>query len=338
MSGLSANWGVYLAYPERWPLFLLIIAVVGLIARSAKFRAQILRGMGIERPEQLDRTGLQVPRNRRLKNILYVSGLAILALACLGPQWGQKEHAVRAEGLDICFALDLSNSMLAEDMSPNRLEQSKNQLSIFLQRLGGDRAAIAGFAGSGFVAAPLSVDHASLVNFLEPLNPTFVSDHSTNLGAGVDACMTALELDKVRSRDEISDAAAKLVVLVSDGEDTVEDSNEAIARAEKLGVPVYAMAVGTTKGAPIPVRDERGELLRYVKEPGATEVVVSKLLDQGLKDLAKKTGGKVFYAASGVEAWNNFEKAIANYKRDSKDAGTKLDREDRFQWPLLLAL
>jgi hypothetical protein len=150
--------------------------------------------------------------------------------------------------------------------------------------------------------------------------------------------MTALELDKVRSRDEIGDLAAKLIVLISDGEDTAGDDSDSIDRAERLGVPVYAMAIGTAKGAPIPVRDEQGNLLHYIKDPANGQVVITKLEDKGLKAVAKKTGGRVFYANSGVDAWKKFEEAIANYKRDSRDAGTKLDREDRFQWPLLLGL
>ncbi len=326
------NMGIFFAHSDRWPLIILWLVMVGLIIHAERLRTLALKKLGLFRKEG----AFEKPVNRPLKRVFFLLGTFFLYLACLGPQWGQKAHTFKAQGLDVCFALDLSRSMLAEDVSPSRLQMAKNQLSIFLPRLGGDRAAIVGFAGSGFVAAPLSIDHGALGTFLSPLHPDFVSNSSTNLAAGVDACLSALDLDGVKDRNQILDLAAKLVVLVTDGEDTVEDFKEALSRCEKLGIPVYAFAMGTTQGGPIPLRDATGRLEGYVKDRGG-QPALSKLQDSALKDIAKRTGGKLFYASQGVDAWKDFESSLQNYKRDSRDAGTLLDREDRFQWPLLFA-
>lgn len=324
--------GIQFAHDELSWLLFLPPALVFLMFRTRTIRRRFWKLLGLDHPDP----GFEAPVNRRLKGALFVLGFTAAIVAAIGPQWGQKAHPVKAQGLDMCFAIDLSKSMWAEDLPPNRLGQAKNQLEIFLPRLGGDRAALVGFAGSAYVAAPLSVDHTALVTYLDSMSPETISDQATNLSAGVEACLSALGLDDVKDRNEILDDAARLIVLISDGEDTAEDDTGAVARAEKLGVPVFAMALGTEKGAPIPLRD-KGKLLEYVKDPDTNQPVVTKLAMKGLKAVAEKTGGKVFVASGGLEAWKSFEDSIADFKRESRDAGTKLDKEDRFQWPLLFA-
>lgn len=325
--------GVYWFYSERWWMLVLVAAIFVLILRTSAVRKRFMKQFGLI----LAKGSFDRPVNRILKNTLYVVGAFFACLAALGPQWGQKMHAIKAQGLDICFAMDLSRSMLAEDTSPSRLEQAKNQLSIFLPRLGGDRAAVTAFAGSGYIAAPLTVDHAALANFLKPLQPDFISNQATRLDVGVKTCLEALDLDKVEDSSQLLDASAKLVVLITDGEDTEKPTGDAIKRAEKLGVPVYAMAVGSVKGGPIPLRDDSGRITDYVKDPANGQTVLTKLQAESIRDIARQTGGQVFYLSEGVEAWRRFETAISDYKRESRDAGTNLAREHRFQWPLLIA-
>lgn len=323
----------FFSHFDRWPLFLIWFGVIAAMIHAAQDRQKALAFLGLLGKK----LAFAPPVYRKLKNALFLVGTFFALLASLGPQWGQKTHTIKAEGLDICFALDVSRSMLAEDLSPSRLAQAKNQLSAYLPRMGGDRAALVAFAGSGFVAAPLSVDHQALIDFLDPLEPDFITEQATNLAAGVDACLTALKLDEVRDRSEILDSAAKLIVLVTDGDDNVEDYKGALSRSEKLGIPIYAMALGTSKGGPIPLRNREGELQNYLKDKKNGQPVLVKLEDKAIKEITKRTGGKIFFASDGLEAWKKFENSISDYKRDSRDAGTKLDREERFQWPLLIA-
>jgi len=330
------NFGIFFSQDENWPVLLSLPVLIFLYWKTRRHRIQIMRDIQKKQVSNLlSESSMMAPKLRPFKIVLYLLGTLFLCLAYLGPQWGQKEKTFKAEGLDVCFALDLSRSMLAEDVSPSRLEQAKNQLSIFLPNLGGDRAAIVGFAGTGFVAAPLSADHNALSGFLDPLDPSFISNQSTRLGAGVSACLSALGLEGIKNREEIAGTSAKLIVLISDGEDQFEDYNSSIQTCEKLGIPIFTMAAGTVKGGKIPVRDNRGEIKSYVMDQ--KEAVVTQLKDKALKEISQKTGAKTFYLSSGTTAWKQFSEATENYKRDSIDAGTKLDREERFQWPLLIA-
>lgn len=328
--------GIYFSQADHWPYLLLLPLLIGFMIRTARFRRKIITDISAADSSSLflRSSSMIAPKARRFKHGLFLGGLFFVCLAALGPQWGQKAQVVKAQGLDVCFALDLSRSMLAEDASPSRLAQAKNQLSIFLPNLGGDRAALVGFAGSGFVAAPLSSDHAAMTGFLDPMDPSFVSNQSTNLATGVDACLTALGLDTVKTRDEMSDSAAKLIVLISDGEDQFDDYNDAVKRCENLGIPVFAMAAGTAKGSTIAIRNQKGELTGYVSQN--QQPVMTKLEDKALKEIVRRTGGKIFYLSTGTDAWKNFSEATSNYKRDSRDAGTRMDREERFQWPLAI--
>ena len=333
MNALLSDAGIGFANPDYTGFVVAWLLVLFLTFATIRWRRKTLTTLNaLSWPDAFEK-----PKWRAFKTFCQVLGLLCLVVALIGPQWGQKEKVVKAEGLDLCFAVDLSRSMLAEDVTPNRLQAAKNQLTIFMQGMGGDRAALVGFAGSAFVAAPLTTDHRALVSFLDPMDSTYISDQSTNLSVGIDACLKALGLDKVKDRAEIADLAAKVVVLVSDGEETGEDFKGAIARAENLGVPVYGFAVGTARGGLIPIRNDRG--VQYLKDPANPSAnVITKLEEKKLKEISEKTGGKVFYLSGGVEILKDFLAALANYKRDSVDAGTRLDREDRFQWPLALAL
>ena len=332
MNNFLSNMGVGLANPQYTGFIIAWIVVLALTFATILWRRKTLKQLKVlSWPDAFER-----PRFRAFKTFCQVAGLFLLVLALIGPQWGQKEKVVKAEGLDLCFAIDLSRSMLAEDVLPSRLQAAKNQLTIFMQRMGGDRAALVGFAGSAFVAAPLTTDHRALMSFLDPMDSSYISDQSTNLSVGVDACLRALGLDQVKDRVEIADLAAKVIVVISDGEETGDDFKGAVGRAETLGVPVYAFAVGTAKGGLIPIRSERG--VQYLKDPSnPSSNVITKLEEKKIKEIAEKTGGKVFYLSGGIEILKDFEAALANYKRDSIDAGTRLDREDRFQWPLGIA-
>ncbi|MEO5666531.1 MAG: VWA domain-containing protein [Bdellovibrionota bacterium] len=332
MNTMLMELGIGFANPDYAGFLVAWVLVLGLSFATIRWRKKMLGALNVlSWPDAFEK-----PRWRGSKIVCQIIGLLFLVIALIGPQWGQKEKVVKAEGLDLCFAVDLSRSMLAEDVTPNRLQAAKNQLTIFMQGMGGDRAALVGFAGSAFVAAPLTTDHRALVSFLDPMDSSYISDQSTNLSVGIDACLRALGLDKVKDRSEIADLAAKVVVIVSDGEETGDDFKGAAARAETLGVPVYGFAVGTSKGGLIPIRSERG--VEYLKDPSNPSTnVVTKLEEKKLKDIADKTGGKIFYLSGGVEVLKDFNAALANYKRDSIDAGTRLDREDRFQWPLAVA-
>ncbi len=328
--------GVTWSNPEATVFILFFIVLIGLVIYSARKRKQAYAILKLV--EQGQHFISKPPKMRRFKTLLYLVGTFFVMLACIGPQWGQKPNAIKAQGLDLCFAVDISLSMLAEDMAPSRLQQAKNQLSIFLPRLGGDRAALVAFAGSGYIASPLTVDHNAIVQFLDPMQPDFITYQATDITSGVQHCLDALGLSEVEDANEISSDAAKVIVMLTDGDENLEDSKHSVAKAEKLGVPVHVFAYGTVKGGPIPKRGPDGTLNDYLKDPATGQPAVTRLEEGAIKELVQKTGGQVYYASRGIDAWTDFEKVLGTYKRDSRDAGTKAAREDRFQWPLAIGI
>jgi Ca-activated chloride channel family protein len=308
-----------------------ILFVAALMMRTKVWRSHLIQKLGFREGE-----AFAAPRYRPLKNLLYLGGLALLWVALLGPQWGQKEMVLTESGLDLCIAIDISKSMMAEDLRPNRLEAVKNQLPLFFNQLAGDRVAVTAFAGSGFIASPLTSDYSALTSIVEPLQPDFISDQSTHLAVGIETCLSALKLDNIKDRNEIEGSSSKVILLVTDGGSTSDEESAPLEQAKSLGVPIFVVAAGTAQGAMIPVRDEYG--IQYLKDPrNPNEPVVSKLDDKSLAKIAENTNGKVYYASAGNQAWISFKKALDNFERSSKESGAKRNLEDRFQIPLLLA-
>lgn len=335
---MSESWvsGIFLSQSQNFGFLILIGIVFLLIWNTSRFRQKMLRAWGLDAKKLETNEAFLAPKNRKIKTTLYAFGILFVFFAALGPQWGEKSQILKSEGIDICIGLDLSQSMLADDMLPSRLKAAKNQLSYFLPRLGGDRIALVGFAGTSFIAAPLTPDISALLSFLEPLDTGYVSDPSTRISVGVEGCLNALGLEAVTSRDDLIEGVSQIIFLVTDGEDRDPDS-AAVDRAARLGVPVVSLAVGTKTGARIPTRNDRGEIVNYLKRPRSGEYVLTKLEDSGLLALAKKTGGKVFYLSEGNVVWDSVEDFLGGFQKRTQEAGLQVDREHRFQILLILA-
>jgi Ca-activated chloride channel family protein len=316
-------------------LIAVILVLIPLFFATSRLRKKFLETWARPKTKSLNHE-LATPI-RKYKVILYFAGLLLVWVASLGPQWGQKETQVSSMGLDLCIALDLSQSMLTEDVSPSRLKMAKNQLSIFLPRLGGDRVALVGFAGSSFIASPLTPDKNAVIGFLEPLDSSFISNPTTRLEAGVEGCLKAFGLDKLKQSDEfLENQTTRVIALISDGEDSRKAST-ALERAKDLEIPILTLGIGTEKGSTIPVRSERGELSSYVRDPRTQKPVISRLQKMGLEHLSASTGGKYFNLNDGLATWDSFETELSRFNRESQFSESLKAREERFQWPLLLA-
>lgn len=322
------------AFPERAYWLVAALLVAFLIFAVSKKRKALLQKWNLIRS---DAPAFTRPANRVLKTALYLAGFVLLALAFMGPQWGQKEHALKTEGLDMCIALDLSRSMLAEDMSPSRLDQAKNQLTAFLPKLGGDRVTLVAFAGSAYMASPLTSDYSALINYLAPLDPSFITNQATSLDSAILNCLRGLKVNDAATAESLEWESAKLIALVTDGESTGDEGSPAVDRLKKLGIPVFAIALGTREGAKIPIRDERGQLRSYLPDPTTGKPAVTKLEDESLKKIAMATEGQVFYGENGLSAWQDFYAATKKFKRSAQDAGSRFSKEHRFQFPLGIA-
>ena len=216
-----------------------------------------------------------------LKMTLFLLGLAFLIISLTNPKMGTKLETVKRQGVDIVFALDVSKSMLAEDIAPNRLEKAKQIISKIIDKLGSDRIGIIIYAGNSYPLLPITTDHGAAKMFLQSANPDMVSSQGTAINEAIKLASSYYNNDEQTNR---------FLFIISDGEDHQEDASSAIAQATKDGIKTYTIGVGTEKGGPIPTK-YKGQLEGYKKDSKG-EVVITKLNSETLKEIAEAGNGK----------------------------------------------
>jgi Ca-activated chloride channel family protein len=257
---------------------------------------------------------------------MLLAALALLAVALARPQFGTRVETVRSVGQDIVVAVDLSTSMLAEDVSPNRLERARLAILRLIGNLDGDRIALVAFAGSAFVQSPLTVDYSAAGMFLNAMHPDLMPVQGTDLGAALRVSLDALE----GARE------ARVIVLVTDGEHLEGDFEAELERAVDAGVQVHVVGIGSPAGVPIPQYDETGERLGFLRdEEGA--VVTTRLDEETLASVAERTGAR-YVRADGGAAFDDLVDQIANVDGEAVDARQVTLFEEQFQIFLAIAL
>jgi len=264
---------------------------------------------------------------RRWKAILVVLAFAFIVLALARPQSGGRMRIVEVRGTDIMFCLDTSYSMLAEDIKPNRLARAKREITNIVSKLGGDRVGLIVFAGEAFVQCPLTTDYAALLMLLDEIGTDAVPEPGTSLGKAVDLAARALE--KVGSE-------SKIVVCFTDGEDFLTDPLASAEKAAKQGVKIYTVAVGGIQGVPIPMRDSAGRL-SYKKDKSGRTVFTRANTDL-LSRMASKTGGEYFELSYDGADLSSLGEGLLELKRRRLGESRMLVRDERFQYPLAIAL
>ena len=208
----------------------------------------------------------------RIKLGLFFLSLILLIIAIANPQIGVKGEKIKGQGLDIILLLDVSNSILAEDIQPNRISRSKYFIAKFLDKLKHDRVGLILFAGSSYSQVPLTIDFTSIKMSLPIIDPTNFPSQGTNIGEAVDMAGKALGL---------TDSKSKAIVIITDGEDHDQEANAAIEAARKNGIKVFAVGVGEERGAPIPLgngefkKDEEGNTVMTAFNRGMLENLAS---------------------------------------------------------------
>ncbi|MDH3322468.1 MAG: VWA domain-containing protein [Flavobacteriaceae bacterium] len=256
-----------------------------------------------------------------LKMIMVALGLSFLILSLVNPKMGTQLKTVKRQGVDIVFALDVSKSMLAEDIAPNRLEKSKQIISKIVDKLGSDRVGIIIYAGSAYPLLPITTDHSAAKMFLQNAGPDMVSSQGTAINEALKLAKTFFDDDTQTNR---------FLFIISDGEDHEKNSNTIAKDILNEGIKTYTIGVGTNKGAPIPVKNN-GNLLGYKKD-NKDEVVITKLNVETLKGIAKNGEGKYIYGNKTSKAIEFVEALLL--KADKKEFETKQfsDYKDQFQW------
>jgi len=269
-------------------------------------------------------------RKRQIgKIVLLLAATAFMILALARPQLGTKLEEVKREGVDIMVAIDVSESMNAQDIKPSRIAKARHEVASLMDKLEGDRIGIIAFAGEAFVQCPLTLDYGAAKIFLDVLEPGLIPTPGTNLVAAIQLAMESFET---------AERKHKVMVLITDGEDTGgDDVMKMVEAAEREGVVIYTVGIGSPSGVPIPVLDERGIQTGF-KKNRAGEVVVTKLDELTLEKVALQTGGKYYRASAGEAELDRIYEALAGM--DKKElASLKFSQyEERFQYVLGIAL
>jgi len=317
-------------FANNLALYLLLLIPLGIVFFyfALRWKRQALRRFGsLLLLEQL--TPSFSHKRRNWKIVLLLAAMLFLILALARPQLGTKLEEVKREGVDIMVAIDVSESMNAQDIKPSRIAKARHEVASLMEKLEGDRIGIIAFAGEAFVQCPLTLDYGAAKIFLDVLEPGLIPTPGTNLIAAIQTAMESFES---------AERKHKVLVLITDGEDTGgEDVMKMVENAEREGVVIYPVGIGSPQGVPIPVIDERGMQVGF-KKNRAGEVVVTKLDELTLKKIALQTGGKYYRASSGEAELERIYEAISGM--DKKElASLKFSQyEERFQYVLGIGL
>ena len=263
-----------------------------------------------------------------MKFILRVTFFTLLIISLLGPNFGIKEEKVEVVGKDIMIAVDLSESMNANDIQPSRIEKVKFEIKKIVDEFSGDRIGIIMFSGEAFVQCPLTYDKNALNLFVETLNTGLVPNSGTDFGP-------PLELGLSKLQDENSgdnDFKSKIIILFSDGEDFGEDTDQSIEKIRENSLKLFSVGIGTDEGSKI--LDDFGNF----KKDNEGNDVITKLNSSSLRETADKTGGKYYEISKNKNEINQMITEIKNIKGDIIDQQTSNISENKYFYFLLIAL
>lgn len=264
-----------------------------------------------------------------LKSVLLVLASALMVFALAGPQMGSKVEEVKQVGIDVYILLDVSRSMHAEDLKPNRLENAKHAIATMIKRLQGDRIGLIIFAGDAYVQFPLTTDYSAANLFLSTVNTESIPQPGTDIASAIKLATNSFK----KSADEMQ----KVIIIITDGEDHEGSVDAAIESAKKQDVFIYTIGMGSENGAPIPVYDNTGRRTGYKKDKNG-EVVLTKLDIEMLRRIAEQGGGKYYYSTGDQDELNMIYSDLAGL--DKTEFGSKriTEYEDRFYWFLIPAV
>lgn len=264
---------------------------------------------------------------RTWKFILFTIAFALLILGLINPMIGTKLENVKRNGADLMICLDVSNSMKAEDLSPNRLERAKLAIDRLLQKLDGDRVGIIVFAGEAYVQLPITSDYSAAKLFLESINTNLVPTQGTNIGEAIRLSIKSFGKDEGKN---------KAIIIITDGEDNEAAGVQAAELAAEKGISIHTIGMGSVQGAPIP-EYRNGQQEGYKKDKSGN-TVVTKLNEQILQEIAATGSGVYVHATNSDAGLNSVLDAIDKLEKKQFESKMYSDYEDRFQWAIAPAL
>jgi Ca-activated chloride channel homolog len=305
-----------------------IIAAASIVLGGFVFYS-VRRRMIVSRAFRSASLKLVVQRSEKkalVKEILIISAILFAAFSLLAPQWGERTREVKKEGTDFLAVMDVSRSMDATDVKPSRLERAKTAVRLVADELKGDRAGMVLFAGSAFLQCPLTTDLGAFSQFLDSVSTSSVSSQGTDIGAALAVAEKVFEKKRT---------TARVLFLITDGEDHEGNVMKQVTRLKALGVSVYTAGIGKSSGEFVPGNTNQGD--SFLKDRSGT-LIKSSLNEDLLKNIASETGGQYINLTDSLSGVKDILAALAKEKK--QDFGSRMIREpeERYYVPASILL
>lgn len=306
-----------------------IIAVVGALVSIYRLRKTDAMASLLSNPQSKKKLLLNYsyPVNV-IKMVLFVMSILFLGIALLRPQWHEISSPVAHEGRDVLIALDISRSMLAQDILPDRLQYARTKIKELLKRLPSERVGLMLFSGSAFLQCPLTEDKSAFLMFLDAIDAETISSGTTAFDQAIKEAIAVFE--------KMPERKSKLLVIFTDGEDFSSNLTSIKKRATTLGLHIVTVGVGTTEGAPIPLYDKGGKQIGHQLD-AKNNVVISRMNEGILHRLAEDTGGLFVPISSDDNDIKKIKRFITSFEKE-RLADKQVKRyQEQYAWPLVIS-
>ena len=309
-------------------LFLLFIPIFGIfIYVINKAQTDAVKRLGETRLIRLLTENINW-RGRRWRTALWFVSVFLLIFSLARPQWGSEVREIEHEGLQVMVALDVSQSMLAQDIKPNRLTRAKLEIADLMHRLNGDEIGLVLFSGASFIQVPLTSDYNTALTYLDSAQPGVISRPGTVIGDAIRTAMQGFDPNL---------SSQKILVLLTDGEDHETNPLAAAQEIADQGVLIYTIGFGTPQGEPVPVTDTNGDIVDWKRDQSGN-VVVSRLDEETLKSMAEAGNGSYYRATADGRELDNLLAEIDRLQKAQLQNRFEVMYIERFQYFLGLAL
>ena len=300
-------------------LALIPLLIIGIIMYSKWQKNSILKFGDINLLNQLMQSHSIF--RKKIKNTFFVLAITFLIIGLSNPQVGTKMEEVKREGVDLMIAIDLSYSMMAQDIKPNRLERAKQAISRLIDKLEGDRIGLVVFAGEAYVQLPITTDYSAAKLFLSTVNTSIIPTQGTKIGNAIDLCSKSFDKENAQS---------KAIIIITDGETHDEEAIESAKKAKEEGIYIHTLGMGLTKGGPIPIYNKYGSTSEFRKDRQGN-VIITKLNESMLEEIALAGEGTYIRANNSKSGLSSLFEEIN--KMEKKEIGTMIftNYKDRFQ-------
>ncbi len=270
-----------------------------------------------------------------MKMALTLTGVALIVVALANPQFGTKIEKGKRAGSDIAICLDVSNSMMAEDIQPNRLERSKRVITNLLNTLAGDRVSLVVFAGTSFIQMPLTNDYSATKLFLDQVSCDMIPSQGTAIGDAIEKSMETFGYGDPDRKWEANKGRA--IIVISDGENHEDDAIGAAEEAAKEGIRVCTIGMGLSEGAPIPEYSPRGRTSNYKRDKDGS-IIMTHLNEEMLSDIAHAGNGVYVRASNAGSGLSDITSLIEGLEKEEFGEAVFSAYESRYMYPLVAGL